>query len=125
MTFELGFPMYLIGHCRFTTGNAYQIRTQKLSPSLQGMIFSDTLPLNLFTSSALIPWAKIKEIKISDTVSSMEDHWQPPLSSRSNKDGQNAQYITLGIKDPRQVTIDCPWSDEFTDYVKKNKLIVL
>ncbi|WP_300460468.1 hypothetical protein [Desulfobacula sp.] len=122
MNFELSFPKYLIGKCRFSTANAYQIRTQKVSPSLKGVVFSDTIPLNWFTSSALIPWAKVLEIVFSDTTHSINSILSTPLLSKSNKPPIDFEYCQLRLNDPQKMTIDLPWSKEFTDYVKTNKL---
>ncbi|MBU8911114.1 MAG: hypothetical protein KOO65_07590 [Desulfobacterales bacterium] len=122
MNFELCFPKYLIGKCWFTTNNAYQIRTQKVSPSSKGVVFSDTIPLSWFTSSALIPWAKVLKITISDTTPSIDAILNTPLSSKLNKETFDFEYCTLTLNDPQEMTIDLPWSKEFTDYVQGNKL---
>jgi len=122
MNFELSFPKYLIGKCYFTANNAYQIRTQKVSPSLKGIVFSDTIPLSWFTSSALIPWAKVLKIAISDTAPSIDGILKTPLSSKSNKETFDFEYCTLTLDDPQEMTIDLPWSKAFTDYVQGNKL---
>ncbi|MCP4723243.1 MAG: hypothetical protein GY860_27635 [Desulfobacteraceae bacterium] len=122
MNFELSFPKYLIGKCCFTTNNAYQIRTQKVSPSLKGVVFSDTIPLSWFTSSALIPWAKVLKIAIPDTAPSIDGILNTPLSSQFNKETFDFEYCTLTLNDPQEMTIDLPWSKEFTDYVQGNKL---
>ena len=122
MNFELSFPKYLIGKCCFNTNNAYQIRTQKVSPSLKGVVFSDTIPLRWFTSSALIPWAKVLKIVISNTVPSIDGILNTPLSSKLNKETFDFEYCTLTLNDPQEMTIDLPWSKEFTDYVQGNKL---
>jgi len=82
MSFELSFPKYLIGKCCFTTNNAYQIRTHKVSPSIKGVVFSDTIPLSLFTSSAFIPWEKVLKIVISNTPSSIDAILNMPSSSK-------------------------------------------
>ena len=122
MNFELSFPKYLIGKCYFATNNAYQIRTQKVSPSLKGIVFSDTIPLSWFTSSALVPWAKVLKIEISDTAPSIDGILNKPLSSKLNKEIFDFGYCTLTLNDPQEMTIDLPWSKEFTDYVQRNKL---
>jgi hypothetical protein len=122
MNFELSFPKYLIGKCCFITNNAYQIRTQKVSPSLRGVVFSDTIPLSWFTSSALIPWAKVVKIVISDKAPSIDGILNTPLSSKLNKETFDFEYCTLTLNDPQKMTIDLPWSKEFTDYVQGNKL---
>ena len=122
MSFELSFPLSLIGKCWFITNNAYQIRTQKVSPSLKGVVFSDTIPLSWFTSSVLIPWAKVLKITISDTMPSIDAILNTPLSSKLNKETFDFEYCTLALNDPQEMTIDLPWSKEFTDYVQGNKL---
>jgi len=122
MNFELSFPKYLVGNCWFTTNSAYQIRTQKVSPSLKGVVFSDTIPLSWFTSSALIPWTKVLEIAFSDTTPSIGGMLNTPLSSKLNKQTFEFEYCTLRLNDPQEMTIDLPWSKEFTDYVQRNKL---
>ena len=121
MNFELSFPKYLVGKCCFTTNNAYQIRTQKVSPSLKGVVFSDTIPLSWFTSSALIPWAKVLQLAISDTAPSIDGVLNTQLS-KLNKESFDFEYCTLTLNDPQEMTIDLPWSKEFTDYVQENKL---
>lgn len=122
MRFELSFPTYLIGKCRFSTHTAYQIRTQKVSPSLQGIIFSDTIPLSWFTSSVLIPWNKIMDMTISDTALSIDGISSNPLSSQSNQPPPDFQYCALRLDDPQNMRIDFPWSEKFADYVTRNKL---
>jgi hypothetical protein len=122
MNFELSFPKYMVGKCCFTINNAYQIRTQKVSPSLKGIIFSDTIPLSWFTSSALIPWAKVLKIAISDTMPSIDGISNTQLSSKLNKKNFDFDYCTLTINDPQEITIVLPWSNELTDYVQENKL---
>lgn len=122
MTFELGFPIYSIGKCWFSTSAAYQIRTQKVSPSLQGMIFSDTIPLSWFTSSVLIPWAKILKMTISDSAPALDGMQNTPLSSRSTKQTLNDEYCALQLNDPEEMIINFPWSKNFTDYLQTNKL---
>ena len=122
MNFELSFPKYLIGKCWFIANNACEIRTQKVSLSLKGFVFSDTMPLSWFTSSVLIPWAKVLEITFSDTAPSIDDILNTPLSSKSNKQTFEFEYCKLRLNDPQEMTIDLPWSKEFTDYVLENKL---
>ena len=115
MNFELSFPEYLIGQCRCTTNNTYEIRTQKVSPSLAGVVFSDRIPLSWFTSSVLIPWAKVLNFAISETAPSIG-------GTNLNKQTSDSQYCTLQLNDPQEMTIDLPWSEAFTDYVQRNKL---
>ena len=122
MTFELSFPKYLIGKCWFSTNNAYQIRTQKVSLSLKGVVFSDTIPLSWFTSSVLIPWAKVLEIAISDTMPSIDGILNTPFSLESNKQTLDFEYCTLRLDDPQEMTVVLPWSKEFTSYTQKNEL---
>ena len=122
MNFELSFPKYLIGKCCVTTNNAYEIRTQKIALSTKGVVFSNTIPLSWFTSSVLIPWAKVLNIAVSDTTSSIDNKLDPPLSSKLDKQTSNFEYCTLRVNDPQEMTIDLPWSEEFTSYVQKNKL---
>ena len=122
MNFELSFPMSLIGKCCVTINNTYDIRTQKISPSLKGVVFSDTIPLSWFTSSILIPWAKVLKIAVSDTPPSIDGILNTPLSSKQNKQTFDFEYCTLRLDDPQEMTIDLPWSKEFTDYVHENKL---
>ena len=122
MNFELSFPISLIGKCWFITNNGYQIRTQKVSPSLQGVVFSDTIPLCWFTSSVLIPWAKVLKIAISNTPPSIDGILNTPLPSKLNKQTFDFEYCSLRLSDPQEMTIDLPWSKEFTDYVQENKL---
>jgi hypothetical protein len=122
MSFELSFPKYLIGKCCFTTNNAYQIRTHKVSPSIKGVVFSDTIPLSLFTSSAFIPWEKVLKIVISNTPSSIDAILNMPSSSKLDEQSFDSEYCTIQLDDPQEMTIDLPWSKEFTDRVQGNKL---
>jgi hypothetical protein len=122
MNFELSFPKYLIGKCWFTANNAYEIRTQKVSPSLKGVVFSDTIPLSWFTSSVLLPWEKVLELSISDTTPSIDGISNTPLSFESNKQPFDFGYCTLRVNDPQEMTIVLPWSKEFTDYVQENQI---
>jgi len=122
MSFELSFPNYQVARCWFTTGDAYEERTQKVSPSLKGIIFSDTIPLVWFTSSVLIPWEKLITMTISNTGPSIEGVLNTPLSSDSNKKELDLEYCTIQLEDPQEITIDLPWSKEFTKYVQTNKL---
>jgi hypothetical protein len=122
MNFELSFPKYLIGKCWFTTKNVYEIRTKKVSPSLKGVVFSDTIPLSWFTSSVLIPWKKVLELAISDTIPSIDGILNTPLSIELNKQTFDFEYCTLRVNDPQEMTIVLPWSKEFTDYVQENQI---
>ncbi len=120
MNFELSFPKYLIGKCLFTANNAYQIRTQKVSLSMGGVVFSDTIPLSWFTSSVFIPWANVLKIVVSDTTP--DGILDTPLTSILSKQTSDFEYCKLRLNDPQEMTIDLPWSKEFTDYVQRNKL---
>lgn len=122
MNFELSFPQYLIGKCRLTTNDAYEIRTQKVALSTKGIVFSDTIPLSWFTSSVFIPWAKVLKIAVSDKTSSIEDKSDAPVSSNLDKKTSDFESCTLRLNDPQEMTIDLPWSEGFTNYVKKIKL---
>lgn len=104
MNFEMSFPNYLIGKCCFSTDDVHEIRTQKVSPSLAGLVFSDTIPLSWFTSSVLIPWAMVLNI------------------AKSENQSLDGAYFTIQINDPQDITIDLPWSQAFTKYIQKNKL---
>lgn len=118
MNFELSFPKYLIGKCCFSTHNAYEIKMQKVSPSLKGIVFSDTIPLSWFTSSALIPWEKVLNFVISEATSS-----KGGMFSKLDKQTSDFEYYTLQLNDPQEITIELPWSKEFTDYVQRHKLL--
>ncbi|MCP3871958.1 MAG: hypothetical protein GY699_02240 [Desulfobacteraceae bacterium] len=122
MYFELSFPKYLIGKCRFTINNTDEIRKQKVSLSTKGIVFSDTIPLSWFTSSVLIPWEKMLKIAISDTTPSIDGILDTPLSTKSNNQPSDFECCKLQLNDPKEMTIDVPWSKEFTDYVQRNKL---
>jgi hypothetical protein len=122
MGFELSFPKYLIGKCGFVIDNAYQIRTQKVSPSPKGVILSDTIPLSWFTSSVLIPWKKVLKLVISETTPSINGLLNTPFSSELNEQGAGSQYCTLRLDGPQETTIVLPWSKELTSYVKNNQL---
>ena len=122
MTFELNFPKYIVAKCRFTADNAYEVRTQKVSPSLKGIVLSDTIPLSWFTSSVLIPWEKVLKLAISNTAPSIEGILNTPLSSNLNKQSLDFEYCTVQLNDPQEMTIDLPWSKKFTEYVQTNKL---
>lgn len=121
MNFEFSFPNYLIGKCRCTIKNDYEIRTKKVSLSPKGVVFSDTIPLSWFTSSAFIPWEKIRKIDISNTTPSIEGIPNTPVSSDFKKQTSDAEYCTLRLNDPAEMTIDFPWSKEFTNYVQGKK----
>lgn len=122
MKLEFSFPKYLIGKCRLTIKDACEIRTKKISLSLKGLVFSDTIPLSWFTSSAIIPWEKIFKITISDTTQSSDGVLNSPLSC-NNIQPLEFKYCTLQLNDPQEMTIDLPWSKEFTDYVQSNELL--
>ena len=122
MNFELSFPQYLIGKCCATTNNAYEIRTKKVALTTKGIVFSDTIPLSWFTSSVFIPWAKVLKIAVLDTPSSIDNKLNAALSSILDKQTADGEYCTLRINDPQEMTIDLPWSEEFTNYVQKKKL---
>jgi len=122
MNFELSFPLYLIGKCCITTHNVCEIKTQKISPSLKGIVFSDTIPLSWFTSSVLIPWDKVLKIAVSDIPPSIEGFIDTSWSQTNTKVADSL-YCTIGLDDPRDMIIDLPWSQECTDYVQKNSLI--
>ncbi len=122
MNFELSFPKFVVGKCRCTTNNAYEIKTQKVSLSREGLVFSDTIPLSWFTSSVLIPWAKVLKIAISDTAPSIDGILDAPLSSKSKKQTDDVEYCTIELNDPQEMAIDLPWLKEFTDYIQRNKL---
>jgi len=122
MTFEMSFPQYLIGKCCVTTNNAYEIRTLKVALTTKGIVFSDTIPLSWFTSSVFIPWAKVLKIAVLDTPSSIDNKLVEALSSKLDKQISDFEYCTLRINDPQEMTIDLPWSEEFTNYVQKKKL---
>jgi len=122
MNFELSFPKYLIGKCCFALNKACQIRTHKVSPSLKGVVFSDTIPLSWFTSSALIPWENVLKLSISDTMPLFDGIENPPLSFKADNKPVDFDYCTLTLNDPQEMTIVIPWSNAFTDYVQGNKL---
>ena len=122
MGFEMSFAKYLIGKCCFVIDNAYQIRTQKVSPSLKGVILSDTIPLSWFTSSALIPWAKVLKMAISETTPSINGLLNTAFTSELNEQGVGSEYCTLRLDDPQEMTIVLPWSKELTSYVENNQL---
>lgn len=122
MNFELSFPKFVVGKCWCTTQNAYEIKTQKVSLSREGVVFSDTIPLSWFTSSVLIPWAKVLKMAISDTAPSIDGILDTPLSSKSNKQTSDVEYCTLELNDPQEMAIHLPWSKELTDYVQGSKL---
>ena len=112
MSFELGFPNFLIGKCRCTINNAYEIKTKKVYLAQKGVVLSDTIPFGWFTSSVFIPWEKVQEIAISNT----------PVSSDFDKKASDYKKCTLRLNDPMKMTIDLPWSEEFTSYVQEQKL---
>lgn len=100
MNFELGFPEFLIGQCRVTAHGHDEIKTKKLSLAIKGIVLSDTIPLNWFTSSVFIPWEKMESIKCAD----------------------DSESCTLKLNDPEKITIDLPWSEALTDYMERNRL---
>ena len=122
MKFELSFPKYLIGKCRLSTNTTYDIRTKKISLSLKGVVFSDTIPLSWFTSSAFIPWEKVVKIIISDKPPFIEDGPNTPSSPPKNKQTLGSEYCTLQLHDPQEMTIDFPWSKDFADYAQTHKI---
>ena len=122
MQLELNFSEYLIGKCVFTAKNTYEIKTQKISLSNDGVVFSDTIPLSWFTSSVLIPWAKVIKITISDKIPSINGVLNTPWSSNLNKQTVDFEYCSLELHDPLEITIDLPWSKECTNYVQTKKL---
>ncbi len=122
MQLEFNFSEYLVGKCRFITNNTHEIKTQKVSLSNDGIIFSDTIPLSWFTSSVLIPWAKVLKMTISDEIPSIDGVLNTPWSSNLNKQTIDFEYSSLQVNDPLELTIDLPWSKEFTEYVQKKSL---
>lgn len=122
MNFELSFPKFLIGKCRCTINNTHEIRKKKVSLSQKGVVFSDTIPLSWFTSSVFIPWEKVLKIDISKTIPSTDGISNTPVSSNFNKQTLDFEYCTLQLNDPIKITIDLPWSKEFTDSVQGKKL---
>jgi len=120
MKFEFGFPKYIIGKCRLTIKDACDIRTKKISLSSKGLVFSDTIPLSWFTSSALIPWGNIIKIDLSDATQSSGDVLRSPSASENSQLSDYA-YGKLELNDPQEMTIDLPWSTEFTDYIQQNE----
>lgn len=122
MQLEFNFSEYLIGKCRFTTNNTYVIKTQKVSLSRDGVVFSDTIPLSWFTSSVLIPWEKVLKITISDEIPSIDGVLNTPWASNLNKQTVDFEYCSLGLNDPLEIIIDLPWSKDFTKYVQTKKL---
>jgi hypothetical protein len=122
MSFEISFLKYEIARCWFKTADAYQVRIQKITPSLKGIVLSDTIPLSWFTSSALIPWKQFSAMSISDTGPSIEGILDMPLSYRPDKGELAAVYCTAQLNDPLTITLDLPWLNEFTKYVQTNNL---
>ncbi len=122
MQLEFNFAEYLIGKCRFSTNDTYEIKTQKISLSNDGVVFSDTIPLSRFTSSVLIPWAKVLEMTVTDKMPSIDGVQNTPWSSNLNKQTVDFLYCSLRLNDPVEITIDLPWSKEFTDHVQKKEL---
>lgn len=122
MQLEFSFSEYLVGKCRFTTNDTCEIKTQKVSLSNDGIIFSDTIPLSWFTSSVLIPWAKVLKMTISDKMPSIDGVLSTPWSSNLNKQTVDFEYCSIEIIDPLEITIELPWSKVFTNYVQTKKL---
>lgn len=123
MQLEFNFPDYIIGKCRFMAGETWKIKTQKISITRQGIVFSDTIPLSWFTSSVLIPWTTIKEMVITDEMPTIDGVVSKPWSSDLHKQTLDFQYCTIRIDDPVEITIDLPWSTNFTQRVESNKWI--
>ncbi len=122
MQLEFNFSEYLVGKCRFTTKNTHEIKTQKVSLSNDGIIFSDTIPLSWFTSSVLILWEKVLKMTITDKIPTIDGDLKTPWSSNLNKQTIDFQYCSLQLNDPLELIIDLPWSKEFTEYVQKKNL---
>ena len=122
MQLEFNFAEYLIGKCKFTARNTHEIKTQKITLSNDGVVFSDTIPLSWFTSSILIPWEKMIKMTISDKIPPINGVFNTPWSSNLNKQTVDFEYCSLGLHDPLEITIDLPWSKEFTNYVQTKKL---
>ena len=120
LKFEFSFPQYIMGKCRLTIEDVSEIRTKKISLSLRGLVFSDTIPLSWFTSSALIPWEKILKITVSDTTESFDDVLKAPSSSKPKR---AFEYCKLELNDPHEMTIELPWPNEFKDYVQNNEFL--
>ena len=118
LKFEFSFPQYIIGKCRLTIKDVSETRTKKISLSSRGLVFSDTIPLSWFTSSALIPWEKILQIAVSDTTESTDDVLEAPSSSKRK---QPFEYCKIELNDPQELTIELPWPNEFKDYVQNNE----
>ena len=118
MNFEMSFPKYLIGKCRCTINNTYEIKTKKVSLSQKGVVFSDTIPLGWFTSSLFIPWEKVQKIDISNTPPSVDGKLNTTVSADFNNQTLESEYCTLRLNDPTEMTIDFPWSKEFIIYIK-------
>ncbi len=97
LSFEMGFPRFLIGDCRLTADGCNAVKTKKISLSMKGIVLSDTLPLSWFTSSVFIPWKTALDVHLSN----------------------DAQRCRLHVDDPLPMTIDLPWSKAFTDYAQQ------
>jgi hypothetical protein len=119
MKFEMSFPKFIVGKCRITANHISEIKTKKISLALKGIVFSDTIPLGWFTSSAFIPWEKVVKISISETAQSIDGNLMP---SQENVPTLDWKHGTLQLNDPQEITIDLPWSKEFTDYVQSYDL---
>ena len=122
MQLEFNFAEYLVGKCRFTANDTYEIKTQKISLSNDGVVLSDTIPLSWFTSSVLIPWTKVLGMTITDKMPSIDGVQNTPWSSNLNKQTVDFLYCSLRLNDPFEITIDLPWPKEFTDRVQKKEL---
>ncbi len=75
-----------------------------------------------FTSSVLIPWAKILKMTISDKTPSIDGILNTPWSSNLNKQTVDFEYCSIEISDPLEITIDLPWAKELTKSVQTKKL---
>ena len=122
MQLELNFTEYLVGKCRLTAASTDEIKTQKISLSNDGIVFSDTIPLSWFTSSLLIPWAKIRMMAVSDKLPVIDGVSHTPRASNLNRQTVDFEYCSIGLSDPLEATIDLPWSKEFTNTVQRKKL---
>jgi hypothetical protein len=64
----------------------------------------------------------VLKLAISNTAPSIEGSVNMPLSSNLNKKSLDFEYRTIRLNDPIEMTIDLPWSKEFTEYVQENNL---
>jgi hypothetical protein len=122
MSFELGYPKYSKGKCWCTINNSYDIKTKRVSLAPKGILFSDSMPLSLFTSSIFIPWAKVLKITISDAIPPIDGILDTHPPSQSNSQTSKFEYCTLQLNDPQKMTISIPWSKEFADFIQTYKL---